>query len=97
MIVAQTSATPYVEVAERSYECSFRAFEVDHFKKPQEGSVMAIQEEEAINQKMAGLTINAVTKEATRPCSWIYPMAAGEELGSWEAFECAAATAESSM
>ncbi|OMO61851.1 hypothetical protein COLO4_33318 [Corchorus olitorius] len=43
MIVAQTSATPYVEAAERSYECSFRAFEVDHFKKPQEGSVMAIQ------------------------------------------------------
>ncbi|OMO55433.1 hypothetical protein COLO4_35994 [Corchorus olitorius] len=43
---------------------------------------------------MAGLAINA---EATRPCSWVYPMAAGEELGNWEAFECAAATAESSM
>ncbi|OMO89000.1 hypothetical protein COLO4_19986 [Corchorus olitorius] len=55
------------------------------------------QEEEAFSQKMVGLTINAVTEEATRPCSWIYPMAAGEELGDWEAFECVTATAESSM
>ncbi|OMP06733.1 hypothetical protein COLO4_07940 [Corchorus olitorius] len=42
-VLAQTNTTPYVEVVERSYECSFRAFEVDHFKKPKVGPVMAIQ------------------------------------------------------
>ncbi|OMO57946.1 hypothetical protein CCACVL1_25645 [Corchorus capsularis] len=188
MIVAQTNATPYIEAAERSYECSFWAFEVDHFKKPREGAVMAIQvmkkygrkegqglgrsaqgrtrvvedlpinpgfglgfkptaedhqmladarkmrraerlgipfgkevkteipplsktfrsagwvnreknqqEKEEVCQKIAELTINAITEEKARPSSWIYPLVAGEKVGNWETFECAAATAESSM
>ncbi|OMP06000.1 hypothetical protein COLO4_08399 [Corchorus olitorius] len=180
MIVAQTSTTPYVEAAERSYECSFWAFEIDHFKKPKEGSVMAIQvmkkcgwkegqglgkkaqgmieiiqdlainpgfglgfkptaedyqivanakkmrrakrlgipfgkevrmeipplsqtfksagwyneeksqqvqEEEVVSQKIAGLTINVVTEEATGPYPWVYPMAPTEELDNWEAYD----------
>ncbi|OMO50172.1 reverse transcriptase [Corchorus capsularis] len=145
MIVTQTSATPYVEAVERSYECSFRAFEVDHFKKPKEGTVMAVQvmkkyswkegqdhqmladarkmrraerlgipfrkevkmeipplsqtfrsagwvngkksqheqDKEDVFQKIAELTINTITEEAAKPSSWIYPLAAGEEVGNW--------------
>ncbi|OMO58858.1 hypothetical protein COLO4_34356 [Corchorus olitorius] len=33
MLVAHTCATPYVEASEESYECVFRAYEVDESKK----------------------------------------------------------------
>ncbi|OMO96485.1 hypothetical protein COLO4_15242, partial [Corchorus olitorius] len=43
MIVAHTCATPYVEASEESYECAFRAFEVDEVLNPPGPSVMAVQ------------------------------------------------------
>ncbi|OMO51570.1 hypothetical protein COLO4_37617 [Corchorus olitorius] len=90
-----TSATPNSKAGTLSPEHPFQAFEISHAEEPKEDVV--VQEGEAASQKIAGLAINAVTGKAIRPCSWIYPMAAGEELSSWEAFGCAAASAEGSM
>ncbi|OMO71252.1 hypothetical protein COLO4_28335 [Corchorus olitorius] len=43
MLVAHTCATPYVEAYEESYECAFRAFEVDEVLIPPGPSVMSVQ------------------------------------------------------